>query len=227
MANELTKHYMADGQEITLNPAIVARFVTGRNITEMEAAKFISLCAARGLNPFTGDVYFTPNGSIIVGKDVFTKRAQSNPKFKGMQAGVTVWRGGQLEQRVGSLVGTNENLVGGWAKVFVEGYVVPVESQVSLSEYSSGKGNWTKMPATMIRKVALVQALREAFPKDFQGLYDSTEMATTDASSDAPAPDYELPAQVTVQEENPVSDGLSAAPDAAYTTDGYLVEVAQ
>ena len=32
------------------------------------------------------------------------------------------------------------------------------------------------MPATMIRKVALVQVLREAFPGTFGGLYDRSEM---------------------------------------------------
>ena len=32
------------------------------------------------------------------------------------------------------------------------------------------------MPGTMIRKVALVQALREAFPNTFAGLYDAAEM---------------------------------------------------
>ena len=29
----------------------------------------------------------------------------------------------------------------------------------------------------MIRKVALVQALREAFPEDFTGMYDSSEIS--------------------------------------------------
>lgn len=37
---------------------------------------------------------------------------------------------------------------------------------------------WVKMPATMIRKVALVQGLREAFPDKFQGMYDQSEMGT-------------------------------------------------
>ena len=32
------------------------------------------------------------------------------------------------------------------------------------------------MPATMIRKVALVQALREAFPSELSGMYDQSEM---------------------------------------------------
>ena len=32
------------------------------------------------------------------------------------------------------------------------------------------------MPCVMIRKCAMVTALREAFPEDLQGLYDASEM---------------------------------------------------
>ena len=35
---------------------------------------------------------------------------------------------------------------------------------------------WAKMPEVMIRKCALVNALREAFPGDLGGVYDSSEM---------------------------------------------------
>lgn len=38
------------------------------------------------------------------------------------------------------------------------------------------------MPGTMLRKVALCHALREAFPDDFQGLYGSEEMGDMGAS---------------------------------------------
>ncbi len=58
----------------------------------------------------------------------------------------------------------------------------PVENTVSFDEYclkgKDGKpmSNWAAKPGTMIRKVALVQALREAFPEDLQALYDAEEM---------------------------------------------------
>ena len=44
--------------------------------------------------------------------------------------------------------------------------------------------NWQKMPATMIRKVALVQALREAIPEEFGGLYSPEEMPIDDSVLD-------------------------------------------
>ena len=42
------------------------------------------------------------------------------------------------------------------------------------------------MPATMIRKVALVQALREAFPDRYQGLYDASEVGYDGKLDDDP-----------------------------------------
>ena len=46
-------------------------------------------------------------------------------------------------------------------------------------------GQWAKMPGTMIRKVAMVHALREAFPEDFGGMYDSSEMGVQEQPADA------------------------------------------
>lgn len=95
---------------------------------------------------------------------------------------------GSLEYRTGSLVIPGERLVGGWAKVFVKGYNEPIEAAVSFEEYVGRKGDgsinsqWAKKPATMIRKVALMQALREAFPEDLGCMYASEEFGEADDS---------------------------------------------
>ena len=52
----------------------------------------------------------------------------------------------------------------------------PIRSEVSLEEYSKSQATWKQMPCVMVRKCAMVTALREAFPEDLQGLYDSCEM---------------------------------------------------
>ncbi|MEZ0535958.1 phage recombination protein Bet [Caldicellulosiruptoraceae bacterium PP1] len=88
----------------------------------------------------------------------------------------------KLEYRVGTLVLPDEELVGGWAKVYRKDWQVPSEVSVSLQEYirrnkeGQPTRSWREMPATMIKKVALVQALREAFPEQFQGMYAPEEM---------------------------------------------------
>jgi hypothetical protein len=54
----------------------------------------------------------------------------------------------------------------------------PFTVEVSRSEYDTGKGNWQKMPETMIKKVAESQCLRRAF--DISGLYDQSEYDPAD-----------------------------------------------
>lgn len=65
--------------------------------------------------------------------------------------------------------------------MFIKGRETPEYQSVSFDEYVGRKkdgtinSQWSKKPATMIRKVAVVQALREAFPDKFQGLYAQEE----------------------------------------------------
>jgi len=47
---------------------------------------------------------------------------------------------------------------------------------VALSEYHTGKNPWTRMPETMIKKVAEASALRMAFPDELGGVYSQEEM---------------------------------------------------
>lgn len=152
------------------------------NIDDNELALVMALCQAQKLNPFTKDVYVIKYGnspaSIVTSKEVFTKRANAHPDYEGFEAGVTfIDRVGNVSQREGSAVYSEagEKLVGGWCRVFVKGRR-PFYDEVTMGEYSTGKSGWAKMPATMIRKVALVHCLREAFPDDFQGLYGQEEM---------------------------------------------------
>ena len=88
---------------------------------------------------------------------------------------------GEVIYRDGALKLPTEKLVGGWAEVFVKDRSQSMRQEVSFDEYvvrkSDGTINaqWTKRPATMIRKVALVQAIREAFSKCLQGMYVAEE----------------------------------------------------
>lgn len=176
--NDIVKFKSDSGQDVTITPQDVKN-VLCQSATDKEVAMFLALCQAQRLNPWIKEAYLVKYGSspatIITGKDVFTRRAAKNSNYQGFEAGVTVLHGGKIERREGSAVFDGEKLIGGWARVFVEGRK-PHYDEISLKEYSTGKSGWAKMPGTMIRKVALVHALREAYPSDFSGLYSQEEM---------------------------------------------------
>lgn len=186
MGSELAVAYRAnDGTDVALDAAFVRKYIqTGNgNASDADVACFLALCQARGLNPMARDAYLVKYGSgpasTIVSKDFYVRTATQQPTYKGMRAGVVVInRDGELVEREGALVGgQTEKLVGGWAEVHDTRWAVPVRAVVGMDEYNSGKSLWQSKPATMIRKVALVQALREAYPAQFAGLYDAAEMS--------------------------------------------------
>src|SRR5699024_4380091 len=66
-------------------------------------------------------------------------------------------------------------LIGGWAKVYRSDRDMPVVSKVSVEEYDKKQSTWKQMPLTMIRKTAIVNALREAFPENLVAMYTEEE----------------------------------------------------
>lgn len=181
--------YEANGETVKLSPSMVKKYLVsgGGAVTDGEVMMFLSLCRYQHLNPFLKEAYLIKYGSndpaaIVTGKDVFTKRADTTPNYAGKQAGVIVVDSkGEVIEREGAFVLPQETLVGGWAKVFIKGHNTPEYAAVALEEYIGRKksgeinSNWSKRPATMIRKVAVVHALREAFPDRFQGMYAQEE----------------------------------------------------
>lgn len=185
--------YDSNGERVKLSPQMVKKYLVsgGGNVTDEEVMMFISMCRFQHLNPFLREAYLIKYGetqpaTMVVGKEVFMKRARRHPEFSGLQAGVIVMdtETGQFEYREGTFYEKEiEQLVGGWAKVFIRGYEVPFYASVPLDEYIGRKkngevnGQWASKPATMIRKVALAQALREAFPEEATGLYAPEEIS--------------------------------------------------
>ena len=184
--------YETGGQEIQLSQSDVKNFlVTGDadKVTDKEYKLFMELCKAQKLNPFLKEAYlikFGNDANIITGKDVFLKRARANESFRGFKAGIIVQSERGIEKREGTFyLKGQENLVGGWASIYIKGWDVPFDHTVALSEFNKGTATWKNMPAVMIRKVALVQALREAFPDDLSQLYSAEEMGSDPAIEDS------------------------------------------
>lgn len=165
--------------ELTVD--IVKKYINEK-VTDEEAYAFIKVCTARNLNPFLRQVYivkkdFTGTAKIIVGKDGFMEMAERNPMNDGFEAGIIVQlKDKTIEDRPGAFCLPDETILGGWAKVYRKDRDHCFENRVSMKEYNTGKASWAKIPATMIRKTPLVQSLREAYPAELSGMYDSSEM---------------------------------------------------
>jgi len=189
--NSLTKitKIETDTGEIQLSSTVVRNYLVngGGNVTDQEVKLFIGLCSGQKLNPFIREAYLIKYGTLpaqmVVSKDVYQKRANKNPNYEGKKAGVVLLTTqGELTYREGALLIDGEILLGGWCEVYKKNSKVPERVEVSFDEYVGKKkdgsinSQWATRPATMIRKVAVAQALREAFTEDFQGMYTAEEM---------------------------------------------------
>lgn len=181
---EVVRYTALDGVEVALDARTVCEYLVGGDVTldDKDASYIIGVCRSRGLNPMAGDcsVWVQSGRPIInISKDYWVRTARK--LGASWRAGVAVARatdgdgGVELAYRDGCIVGAHEKLVGGWAEVAVPGCDVPFRYEASFTEYDTGKSLWATKPATMIRKVALVSALREAMPAEFGGGYDAAE----------------------------------------------------
>lgn len=226
MANEVTTKkgeftYLANGEEVRLSPNMVRKYLVSGDanaVTEQEIMMFLTLCKYQHLNPFLREAYLIKFGStpatIVTGKDVFTKRAAKNPNYKGKESGVIIInRNGEIEYREGSFCLHDEQIVGGWARIFSmnrepEMYTVSFDEYAGRKRDGSLNNQWASKPATMIRKVAVVQGLRECFPEDFEGMYSPEEMSRVgDGLNDVNeiVQEDDAPVVITEHEEGPVN----------------------
>lgn len=200
----------ADGQHFTVSFGDVRNFICPK-ATDAECKIFLETCKQYHLNPFTKEAYLIhydnknddTASTIVLGKNCYMQMAERNPNFDGFEAGVIVLTAdGQLLNREGSIVYdgdcsktliSGETLIGGWAKVYRKDRTRASYEEVKLSEYDTGKSLWNGKKATMIRKVALVHALREAFPSTFGALYDESEVRVDAESTAREVPPEELP----------------------------------
>ena len=218
--------YMAGEQEVRLTPEVAKKYLVSgnkENVSTEELVMFINLCKYSGLNPWLKEAYFIKYGSepatLVTGKEAFQKRAEDNPFYDGSEAGIIVCgESGEMIYRNGTVKLPGEKIIGGYAEVWRKDRTHSTRIEVSFDEYAGRKkdgslnGQWSKKPATMIRKVALVQALREAFPKTFGGLYSAEEQGMIEEPADIMQSAQDRPIDV---EANEVPQSPNTAPSLA------------
>lgn len=192
--------YEVNGLQVTLTPETVRNYLVSgdkERVTIQEVAMFINLCKFSKLNPWLKEAYCIKYGSepatMVVGKDAFMKRAEANATYDGIESGVIVIDDdGSLQYRNGSFYLPGDTIVGGYAEVWRKDKSHSYRVEVSFDEYAARKkdgslnSQWSKKPATMIRKVAQVQALREAFPNSLSGIYTAEEQGLAEPIDNTP-----------------------------------------
>lgn len=187
---KVMEYTLDTGSLIKLSVDIVKHHVCKNPLlTNPECMRIMQVCKLRKLNPFTDiDVvkyYADMDAQIIVKKDFFVERANKVPTFKGFKAGIVVLnKEGEMIDREGCIKFPDEQLIGGWCISYDKNKEIPSLQRPPLEEYlgktKKGEVNsqWKKMPATMIRKVAVKQSLAELYPDQFRGLADDAELLT-------------------------------------------------
>lgn len=172
--------YQVRDEEVRLTGQIVRSYIARgtKTVTDKEIVAFMNLCKYRKLNPFLNEAYlvkFNDEAQIVAGKEALMRKAEESGRYKGHKAGIIVMREKNIIELEGCFKLQSDILVGGWAEVYVDGKTHPVVAKVALTEYNKNQSTWKSMPSTMIRKVALVQALRESFPTEIGAMYAAEE----------------------------------------------------
>jgi phage recombination protein Bet len=197
----------AESAAIVLSPETVTRYVNAL-ATQQEIALFLNQCAMFGLNPFKREIYlikYSPKdpATFVVGYETYIKRADRSGKWAGMNSGTED--------------GPDGTPVKAWVEVFRKDWEKPLRHEVFFSEYVQTKPEWkdgqptgrkipTKFwadkPRTMLKKVAIAQAFRMAFPDEFAGMpYTAEEMPVDHAK----LPTTEVVADLTDPKVDPFS----------------------
>ena len=195
-SNALVVSYDVLGTHVELDLDFVKKYlVRGRAelVSNQELVFFMNTCRKQKLNPLVqGEVYLIKYSKddpaqMVVGKDAYLRRAFDHPDYLFKNDGITVQRGNEIIQKEGCCL---------YPGAFKE---------VAFAEYNKGKANWNSKPATMINKVAVSQCVRDAFPKDYEGVYSEDEMIASGAIPvDYKELDDQKPEEQPAEEEDPV-----------------------
>ena len=190
--------------------------VTGLELefTEAERTQFVSVCQAFGLNPFKREVYATVYGegsyrrfSVIVGYEVYLKRADRSGKLDGWKA----WVEGEGDA-MKALVEIHRK---DWSEPFV--HEVYWREAVQKKKDGSLTSFWTKQPKFQLKKVCISQAFRLCFPDELGGLpYTSDELPDVESLAPVATSTPSLPVsqpEAAVSEAAPSAETSNARDD--------------
>lgn len=135
---------------------------------------FLDIAKRRNLDPLAKQISLIKFGgqfTIITTIDGYRAIAEQTGQYAGSDAPVftftsEVTRDGKAKPDTCTVT----------VHKLIQGNTYPFSAMVYFEEYDTGNGNWSKMPRTMLAKVAESHALRKAFPAVMSGMYEESEM---------------------------------------------------
>ena len=199
--------YDVAGQEVTLSFRIIKDYLTKGNgaVSDQDLMQFMSVCKFNQLNPFLNEAYLIKFGDkpaqMVVSKEALMKRAEANKEYEGIRAGLILLREGKITEVEGAFYLKDDEILGAWAEVYRKDRKFPIVAKIPLSEYDKNQSTWNEKKATMITKVAKVQALRDAFPAQLGAMYTSEEQGVIDIEATEVTPRKVIDSKIIQQEE--------------------------
>jgi phage recombination protein Bet len=154
---EQKAYEVAKRDEFHISMADVKKFIAP-NATDKELFMFMGIAKSYGLNPMKREIHFVKYGtnpaSIIVGYETYLKRAERTGKLDG-------WKCWIEKDEIG------EKAV---IEIKRKDQSMPIKWEVYRKEFDKAQSTWKSMPTFMLKKVAIAQGFRMAFPDDLGGM---------------------------------------------------------
>jgi len=176
-----------------------------KNLTKEETTQFLEICKAYQLNPFKREIYATKYGtnfSIIVGYEVYLKRAERSNDLSGWNV---KFEGSVKESDLRAIITIYRR---SWDKPLV--HDVWYDEYVQTTKDGTPNKFWREKPRTMLRKVAISQGFRLAFPDELGGIPYTREELNDIEPQDIPYTEHEA-AKMLKPELLPNSDAWAKA----------------
>ena len=185
---------IVDGEQKTEFSIADVKKYFAQGATDKELYVFVNTAQMHNLNPVKREIYFVKYGNqpgqSVIGYQTYIKRAEKTGKLDGwkceivddknMKAVVTIHRKDQTQ---------------------------PFVWEVDRDEFDKKQSTWKSMPRFMLKKVAIGQAFRLAFPDELGGLpYVEEEAPTGEIVEALPGPDPVEPEKAAKEKPAPTSN---------------------
>lgn len=139
-------------------------FTAGTKLNEQQKLMFYNLALQFNLNPFKREIHAIPYGqgwNFVTGYQVYVARAEATGLLNGWST-----------ESIHSVGKYNEesDLTGARITIYRKDWDKPFVWEVALAEFDKGTSTWKNMKEFMIKKIAIGQGFRLAFPNELGGM---------------------------------------------------------